>query len=64
MFDVAEIERDFFEDRECVAAMGLSEASDTRANEGATTLFAVHGLEVFRNPRARADKGHIASEDV
>ncbi len=60
VFDVAEIERDFFENGEGVSAVRLGEASDARANEGATTLFAVHGLEVFRNPWARANERHIA----
>ena len=59
-FDVAEIERDFLKNGEGVAAVRLGEAGDARANEGATALFAVHGLEVFRNPGARANEGHVA----
>lgn len=59
-FDVAEVERDFLKNGEGIAAVRLGEAGDARANEGATALFAVHGLEVFRNPGARADEGHVA----
>ncbi len=62
---VAEIPRDALAEGEVVATADLGQAGDAGADAHAQGAGdALEGVHLLRNPRAGADEGHIALEDV
>lgn len=62
---VAQVESDALTEGEVVSAVHLSQAGNAGAYAHAVAAGGgIKGGHLLRNPRARADEGHVAGEDV
>ncbi len=64
MFDIPDIEREFFVPVESVAAVYLCPSGDTRFCPLATDLCAIISVEIRHEQGAGTDETHIATQNV